>query len=286
MVPTTKTAPYGSGWPNEALRRHRPRASARWHRIRMIGNPVLRWTLIMVGVCYVVWSVIALDINWHRISTGIPRAANMFSRMIPPDFGRRELLVKGITESVQMALAASFFGMIFSVPLGICGAGNLVPRPVYLIARVLIILSRTFHEIIIAIFFVKIFGFGPLAGVLTLILASTSFISKMIAEDVENMPPGQLESIRATGASFPKLLVYCISPNILPRYLGVSIYRLDANIRHSTVVGIVGAGGIGQVLAATFSRYDYDFSLAILLAIVSLVFLGEFFSSWVRGYLR
>jgi len=191
-----------------------------------------------------------------------------------------------LVESVQMALAASFFGMIVAVPLGLCAAVNLVPKPVYLVARTIIVLSRTFHEVIIAIFFVKIFGFGPLAGVLTLIVASASFISKMLAEDIENLPPGQLEAVRATGASFPKLLIYCISPQALPRYLGVSIYRLDANIRHSTVVGIVGAGGIGQVLAASFSRYDYDFSLAILIAIVTIVFVGEFFSTWVRGRLR
>jgi len=261
-------------------------APPHWNRMRMIENPALRYGLMLLGVAYIFWSIGVLDINWHRISTGIPRAGNMFARMVPPDFSRWSLLVKGVVESVQMALAASFFGMLLAVPLGICGAGNLVPKPVYVVARALIILSRTFHEIIIAIFFVKIFGFGPLAGVLTLIVASTSFISKMIAEDIENMPPGHLEAIRATGASFPQLLVYCISPHSLPRFLGVSIYRLDANIRHSTVVGIVGAGGIGQVLAATFSRYDYDFSLAILMAIVSLVFIGEFFSSWVRGYLR
>ncbi len=258
----------------------------RWHRIRMIEHPALRYGLFFLTIAYIIWSLGALDINWHRISTGIPRAGNMFSRMIPPDFSRWSLLVKGVLESIQMAFAASFFGMLLAIPLGICGASNLVPKPVYYMARTLIILSRTFHEIIIAIFFVKIFGFGPLAGVLTLIVASTSFISKMIAEDIENMPSGQLEAIRATGASFPKLLIYCISPATLPRYLGVSIYRLDANIRHSTVVGIVGAGGIGQVLAATFSRYDYDFSLTILMTIVALVFLGEFFSSWVRGYLR
>ena len=257
-----------------------------WQRIRMIHSPSLRFVLIAMISIYLIWSMGSLGINWSRIATGIPRALNMFSRMIPPDFTRWELLTKGVLESVRMALAASFFGMILAIPLGICGASNLVPRPVYLVARTLIILSRTFHEIIIAIFFVKIFGFGPLAGVLTLVVASTSFISKMIAEDIENMNPGKLEAIRATGASFPKLLIYCISPNTLPRFLGVSIYRLDANIRHSTVVGIVGAGGIGQVLAATFSRYDYDFSLTILLTIISLVFLGEFFSNRVRGYLR
>jgi phosphonate transport system permease protein len=257
-----------------------------WRPIRLIEHPGLRYGLIMLTLAYVFWSASTLDINWARFSNGIPRAANMFSRMFPPDFSRWSLLLKGLVESVQMALAASFFGMLLAVPLGICGAVNLVPRPIYLVARAIIILSRTFHEIIIAIFFVKIFGFGPLAGVLTLIVASMSFISKMIAEDIENMSPGQLEAIRATGASFPQLLIYCISPNTLPRYLGVSIYRLDANVRHSTVVGIVGAGGIGQVLAASFSRYDYDFSLAILIIIVSIVFLGEFISTWVRNYLR
>jgi len=258
----------------------------RWHRIRMVQSPAVRFGLAIGIIIYLFWSIGSLGINWARIATGIPRAMNMFSRMIPPDFSRWQLLTKGVLESVEMAIAASFFGMILAIPLGICGAVNLVPKPVYLIARALIVLSRTFHEIIIAIFFVKIFGFGPLAGVLTLIVASTSFISKMIAEDIENLPPGKLEAIRATGASFPKLLIYCISPSTLPRYLGVSIYRLDANVRHSTVVGIVGAGGIGQVLAATFSRYDYDFSLAILLTIISLVFMGEILSTWVRGYLR
>ncbi len=258
----------------------------RWQRIRMIDNPILRYGLFLGTLVYFIWSFGALDVNWHRVANGIPRATNMLTRMFPPDFGRWGLLFKGVMESVQMAFAASFFGMLLAIPLGICGAVNLVPRPIYLAARALIILSRTFHEIIIAIFFVKIFGFGPLAGVLTLVVASTSFISKMLAEDIENMPPGQLEAIRATGAGFLKLLLYCVSPQVLPRYLGVSIYRLDANIRHSTVVGIVGAGGIGQVLAASFSRYDYDFSLAILITIVSLVFAGEFFSNWVRGHLR
>ncbi|HEY9080502.1 phosphonate ABC transporter, permease protein PhnE [Magnetovibrio sp.] len=261
-------------------------APREWQTIKLIENPLYRYGLIVAAIAYLIFAVTTLEVDWSRIYTGLPRAGDIFVRMVPPDFSRWNLLVRGVLESVQIALAASFFGMIFAVPLGLCGARNLVPQPVYLVARTLIVLTRSFHEIIIAIFFVKIFGFGPLAGVLTLIVASTNFIAKMLAEDIENMPAGQLEAVRATGASFPKLLIYCISPQALPRYLGVSIYRLDANIRHSTVVGIVGAGGIGQVLAATFTRYDYDFSLAILICIVALVFIGEFFSNWVRGRLR
>lgn len=257
-----------------------------WRPPKLIPNPVYRYGLIALAIAYLIWSLATLEIDWSRVGLGQHRALDMFARMVPPDFSRWELLYKGVSESVEMALAASFFGMLLAIPLGLCSARNLVPMPVYLVGRALLSISRTFHEVIIAIFFVKIFGFGPLAGVLTLVVASMSFIGKMLAEDIENMPPGQMEAIRATGASFPKMLLYAVQPQILPRYLGVSIYRLDANIRHSTVVGIVGAGGIGQVLAASFSRYDYDFSLAILITIVSLVFLGEFFSNWVRGRLR
>jgi phosphonate transport system permease protein len=257
-----------------------------WRPPRLIANPLYRHGLMALAVGYVIWSLGTLDIDIARVGQGLPRAADMVARMFPPDFTRWTLLLRGLLESVQMALAASFFGMILAVPLGLAAAANLAPRPVYLAARAVVALTRTFHEVIIAIFFVKIFGFGPLAGVLTLIVASTSFIAKMLAEDIENMQGGTLEAVRATGASFPKLLVYAVTPQVLPRYLGNSIYRLDANVRHSTVVGIVGAGGIGQTLAATFSRYDYDFSLAILLTIIALVFLGEFFSNWVRKRLR
>lgn len=257
-----------------------------WRRPSLIENPWLRHGLTAGVIAYLVWSLGSLEVDWERVSAGLPRAGSIFSRMFPPDFGRWTLLTRGVLESLEMAFAATFIGMIVAVPIGLCAAKNLVPRPVYLVARGIIVVTRTFHEVIVAIFFVKIFGFGPLAGVLTLIVASISFIGKMLAEDIENMSPGQVEAIKATGANFPKMLLYGVAPQILPRYLGVSIYRLDANIRHSTVVGIVGAGGIGQTLSATFSRYDYDFSLAILLAIIALVFIGEFFSSWARGKLR
>ncbi len=257
-----------------------------WKPPTLFPSETWRYATLAVGVSYIIWSMGSLDFDWHRISQGIPRAGNMLARMFPPDITRWELLLKGVKESVEMAFAASFIGMILAIPLGLCAAVNLVPKPVYFIARGIIVLTRTFHEVIWAIFFVKIVGFGPLAGVLTLTVASVSFISKMIAEDIENMNPGQVEAVKATGASFPKMLIYGVAPQILPRYLGVSIYRLDANIRHSTVVGIVGAGGIGMTLSATFKRYDYDFSLSILLTIIALVFIGEIFSNWVRGRLR
>jgi len=232
-------------------------APDKWRPPSMIESPAVRYGLWAIAGIYVIWSLSTLEIDWVRTAKGFPRAGDMIARMFPPSFERWQLLVDGVIESLQMAFAASLIGMILAVPLGLCAASNLAPRPVYFVARGIIVLSRTFHEVIVAIFFVKIVGFGPLAGLLTLIVASVSFISKMIAEDIENMNMGQVEAVRATGASFPKMLIYAVQPQILPRYLGVCIYRLDANIRHSTVVGIVGADGIGMVLTATFKRYGH-----------------------------
>ena len=241
---------------------------------------------LVAALLYLVWSVSTLNVDVNRALAGFGRAVDLFVRMVPPDFSRWELLLKGMAESLQMAFAATLAGVVFSVPLGIAAARNLAPRPVYLAARGLIVVGRTFHEVIIAIFFVKLFGFGPVAGLLTLAFHSVIFLAKMLAEDIENVRVGPIEAVRATGAGFWQVIVYAVVPQVLTRSVGTAIYRLDANVRHSTVVGIVGAGGIGQTLSSSFSRYDYDFAAAILLCIVAFVALGEWFSDHVRGRLR
>jgi phosphonate transport system permease protein len=241
---------------------------------------------IVAAIAYCAWAVAGLNIDTHRALAGFGRAWDLVARMFPPDFARHELLLKGMVESLQMAFAATLAGLVLSIPLGIAAASNLAPRPVYLFARALIVVGRTFHEVIIAIFFVKLFGFGPVAGLLTLAFASMIFLAKMLAEDIENVRAGPIEAMRATGAGFGQVVVYAIVPQVLSRATGVAIYRLDANVRHSTVIGIVGAGGIGQTLSASFSRYDYDFAAAILLSIIALVALGEWFSDWMRRRMR
>ena len=237
-------------------------------------------------ILYLVWSLSTLKIDVDRTLSGFGRAIDLFARMIPPDFERWELLVKGMGESLQMAIASTLVGLVLSVPLGIAAARNLSPKPVYVAARGLIVGGRTFHEVIIAIFFVKLFGFGPVAGLITLAFSSMIFLGKMLAEDIENIREGPVEAVRATGAGFGQVFLYAVLPQVLTRQVGTAIYRLDANVRHSTIVGIVGAGGIGHTLSASFSRYDYDFAAAILLGIVALVALGEWFSDWVRRRMR
>ena len=115
-----------------------------WQPIRMIENPLIRHALTLLALAYLFWTAGTLDMDWSRVAAGLARTKNMMVRMIPSDFSRGQLLTRGILESVQMALTATFFGMILAIPFGICGAANLVPRPIYLIARTLIVLSDRF----------------------------------------------------------------------------------------------------------------------------------------------
>lgn len=257
-----------------------------WRPPPFFGTRTRQHAVLLCALAYLAWSLSTLNIDVARALAGFGRAVDIFARMLPPDFARHELLLKGMLESLQMAFAATLAGVLLSVPLGIAAARNLAPRPVYLAARGFIVVGRTFHEVIIAIFFVKLFGFGPVAGLLTLAFSSVIFLAKMLAEDIENVRFGPIEAVRATGAGFGQVVVYSVVPQVLTRSVGTAIYRLDANLRHSTVVGIVGAGGIGQTLSASFSRYDYDFAAAILLSIIALVALGEWFSDWARRKLR
>jgi phosphonate transport system permease protein len=136
--------------------------------------------------------------------------------------------------------------------------------------------------VILGIIFVIMFGYGPLAGVLTLIVNGVGFIGKLLAEDIENIQEEQIEAIRATGASWPKIVVYAVWPQVATRFIGLSIYRADISFRQSTIIGIVGAGGIGAVLDTAMGRYDFNTAGAILLVIIIMVLITEYISSSIR----
>ena len=237
------------------------------------------WT---AAAAFLVWNVVSLEINPERIARGIGRLGMVLSRAFPPDFHRVGLLASGVLESVEIATLATLFGVIVGLPVAVLAARNVVVLPVYAGGRGVITLGRTFHELIIAIVLVKAVGFGPLAGVLTLTVTSVGTFAKLLAERIETIDRGQIEAIRATGASRGAVLIFGVLPQILPRIIGLTIYKWDINLRQSTIIGIVGAGGIGSTLYNAFARYDYDFALAILLVIVAIVLLGEAVSALAR----
>ena len=234
-------------------------------------------------VVYVIYACAQMEISWERVATGLANAARFFGRLFPPNFARHELLVKGLLESLQIAVLASTLGILLALPIGLAGARNLMPPWASWPARALIVVARSLHPVIVAILFVKAVGFGALAGVLALTVASVGFIGKLFTEAIEEISLKQVEAVRATGAPFLSVLAFGVMPQVFSRFIGFATYQLDSNLRNSTMVGIVGAGGIGGTLFAAFQRFDYDFVCAILITIISLIMLGEVLATGVRA---
>ncbi|MEO7115491.1 MAG: phosphonate ABC transporter, permease protein PhnE [Caldimonas sp.] len=251
-----------------------------------VRNPFpIDWTaraVALVVLAYVVYAIAQLDLTWARFLIGLHEGARLLSQMVPPDFHRWSLLLQGVVESVQIAVIATVFGVVLSLPLGFLAARNLMPTWVAAITRLFIALCRSFHPVIVAILFVKAIGFGAAPGILALIVASIGFVSKLFAEAIEEISLKQVEAVRATGAGFLHIVIYGVLPQVNARFTGFSLYQLDSNVRNSTMVGIVGAGGIGGTLFTAFQRFDYAFVCALLLSIIALVMLAELFSQVLR----
>ncbi len=239
-----------------------------------------------LALVYVVYASAQLGISGERLARGFGEAGNFLARMFPPNFTRWELLLEGMLESLQIAVLSSALGILLSLPLGLMAARNLSPLWLSAPTRGVVALCRSLHYVIVAILFVKALGFGALAGVAALTVASMGFIAKLFAEAIEEISMKQVEAVRASGASPAGVLIYGVVPQVVSRFIGFGIYQLDSNLRNSTLVGIVGAGGIGGTLFAAFKRFDYDFVCAILLSIIALIFVAEVISGRIRAALR
>ena len=234
-------------------------------------------------VLYVVYACAQLEVSWERVRAGLDHAARFFSRLFPPNFTRSDLLLKGLTESLQIAILASTLGIVLALPVSLAAARNLMPAWLSWPARFVIVAARSLHPVIVAILFVKAVGFGALAGVLALTVASIGFVGKLFTEAIEEISEKQVEAVRATGAPFAAVLAYGVLPQVFARFIGFATYQLDSNLRNSTMVGIVGAGGIGGTLFAAFQRFDYDYVCAILISIIALIMVGELLATAIRA---
>ena len=231
---------------------------------------------------YVVYACSRMDISWERVVTGLANAARFFDRLFPPNFVRWELLVKGLVESLEIAVLASALGIALALPIGLAAARNLMPAWATWPARAIIVACRSFHPVIVAIVFVKAVGFGALAGILALTVASVGFIGKLFTEAVEEISDKEVEAVRATGAPFASVLAYGVLPQVFSRFIGFSTYQLDSNLRNSTMVGIVGAGGIGVILHEVIRGFEYAQTAAVLLIIIVSVTLIDLVSARIR----
>jgi len=231
---------------------------------------------------YLLYAASHLELTPARFAAGLEHGAKFLGRLFPPDFKRWELLVKGMVESLQIAIVASALGTLLSLPLALIAARNLMPAWASWPARAVMVVCRSFHPVIVAILFVKAVGFGALAGILALTVASVGFLGKLMTEAIEEISLKQVEAVRATGAPFASVVTYAVLPQVFSRFVVFVSYKTDANLRNSTMIGIVGAGGIGGTLFAAFQRFDYDFVCAIVLTIIALIMAGEVLTVQVK----
>jgi phosphonate transport system permease protein len=264
-----------------------PAATTRSTRVAFPPNWPARFATVAL-LAYVLYAASILDVTWERFLVGIEQGARFIARMFPPDLSpdKLKLMMRGLYESLEIAIIASALGIVLSLPIGLLAARNLMPGWVTWPVRLFIALCRSFHQVIVAIIFVKAVGFGALAGILALTVGSIGFVAKLFAEAIEEISLKQVEAIRATGASFLNVVTYGVMPQVLTRFVGFATYQVDSNLRNSTMVGIVGAGGIGGTMFAAFQKFDYDYLLTILLAIIAMIMLSELLQNAVKRLFR
>ncbi len=254
-----------------------------WQRPPFIASPFTRWALYAGAALYLVLAIASLEVDWDRVRKGLDRGWAFVQGFLNPNFTSRwDDIVIGFQESLTMTVTSTALGVLLSIPVAVGAARNLAPTWIYLICRGFVAISRTLNEIIVAILLVAMFGFGPFAGFLTLTFATIGFIAKLMAEDIEEIEASQLEALRATGASYLQVLDFAVLSQVMPRLVGLSLYRLDINFRESAVIGIVGAGGIGATLNTAMDRYEFDSAAAIILVIIAIVMMAEYGSGWLR----
>ena len=218
-----------------------------------------------------------LEINFLELfSDSLKYFGDIFKRMLPPDFSNFKNLIYAMIETIEIAFLGTFIAIVLSIPVGLFSARNLAPNyGIFLVARTITIFFRAIPEFIIAI-----------PGVLALGIHTMGFLAKFYAEDIEHINKGPVDALKSSGASKRQIISFAVIPQIIPSFVGNNLYILDRNIRMATMLGIVGAGGIGYELQSSFRMFEYPKVSAIIIIIFITIFLIDNLSSYIRSKIK
>ncbi len=229
------------------------------------------------------WALRGMGIRWEFVADSPAQVRDLFSRMFPPDWAFAGELLDPLLQTVNIATLGTTLAVLVSIPIAFLAARNTTLNgATYALGRLVMSVSRSVDSLIWALIFIVVVGPGSLAGALAVAVRSIGFVSKLFAEGIEEIDRGQVEAVTATGAGRFLVLLYGIVPQIRPVFVGVTIYRWDINIRESTVLGIVGAGGIGFVLNTAILGLEWSRVGLILLVILGIVLVSEVLSASLR----
>ena len=255
----------------------------RFDRRRRIG----RFLAVLTAAVVVVASWQFMDIGVVDPNTVPREIADLLTRMYPPDVAYTPQIIGPLIETIHIAALGTVGALVLSIPVALLAAENTTPNAAtFWLGKLIVTVSRSVNTIIWALIFVVTFGSGPLAGAVAIAFRSVGFLGKLLGEEIEEIDFGQVEAVRATGASSLQLLLYGILPQVKPALIGLAIYRWDINIRDSTVLGFVGAGGIGVQLFQSVNAFAWQSTAMILLVILGVVVVTEGLSAYTRGLVR
>ncbi len=243
---------------------------------------------ILVFVFVLIFVVKDLEINFIKLVTDSSKYfGDILSRMLPPDFSNLNELVYAMFETIEIAFLGTFIAIVLSIPLGLFSARNLAPNYfVYLICKTIVIFFRAIPEFIIAMILVIAIGFGAMPGVLALGLHTMGFLAKFYAEDIEHINKGPIDALKSSGATKSQIISFGVIPQILPAFVANNLYILDRNVRMATMLGIVGAGGIGYELQSSFRMFEYERVSAIIILIFVTIFIIDHLSAFIRSKIK
>jgi phosphonate transport system permease protein len=271
------------GAPEDAVNAVAKRYPEVWRR-RTPRESLAAWLTVAAVAFASAWSVSALDIEWAFFADAHEQAADLVERMWPPRWSYLPTIVAPMLETIHIATLGTAIAVVFSVPIAFLAARNTTLNGfTWAVGRGLLVASRSVNTVIWGLVFVAIFGPGALAGVAAVAARSVGFLAKLVAEAIEEADAGPIEAIRATGAGTGQVYLIGILPQVIPVVLGTTVYRWDINIRESSVLGFVGAGGIGLHLYASINQFAWQQVLVVLVAILAIVLLSEAVSAYVRG---
>ncbi len=264
--------------PTEHARKH-PEI---WRRFTP-RETLIRYTWLLIIVAITTWSMSKLDIPWFYFLDAHVQVKDLALRMWPPDFDYLDILLAPLIETIHIATLGTAVTILIAFPVAFLAARNTTFNSLtWFIGRFILVASRSVNTVVWGLLFVAIFGPGPLAGIWAIAFRSIGFMGKLVAEAIEEIDEGVVEAIEATGASRLQVLWYGILPQVLPVIYGTIVYRWDINIRESTVLGFVGAGGIGILLYSSINQFQWQSVALILSAVFGVVVISEFVSAAVR----
>ena len=254
-----------------------------WTWDRMFSTATISGFLLAFVV-----AVLTIDVDWARTIPLMPQLFTVFGDLFPPDFTTvRSEMVTGLVESVVIAVIATGLGLLIALPLSLLAARNIMTKRILsTVTRLVMLAFRGIPELIIAVIFVSAMGLGPVPGTLALTVVTASFSAKLFAEALEEVDAAPREAVLAVGAGKIQEFFASVVPQFMPAFTGHFLYILDVNLRSSTVLGIVGGGGIGFLLLNSMRVLEFQTTGAIVMAIFGIVLAIELIGNWVRQLLR